>query len=123
MEQCSACGKTVTGGDVMYTAAAALVCPACFDKADLAVTHDRAFASTGLVAAGIVTGVIPFVLSIRVTEGGVSRDWVAVICGLIAIGFGVFAAIGGKGKGRAIGPAAAVIALGAFQLARGFGVL
>jgi len=48
MQRCSACGTSVTGGDVMYTASAALVCPACDDRADLAVTNVRAFGGASL---------------------------------------------------------------------------
>ena len=124
---CSSCRALIDGGDVLYTATGAVVCASCFAKADLAVSVERAkLGPTGLAGAGAVAGAIPFFVSFTISHDGVSRDWIAVSCGAIALVCGLIPAIGALRTGSARSTVlicAAVAALGALQIARGFGLL
>ena len=127
---CTSCGEAVAGSDVLYSTQAQIVCPRCFAQADLAMTLNRV--NRGPIYAGLVIGAIPFVAhlgwsnyaSVNGVASGSSRDLVALACGAIALVFGVVALVSAFGYGPPRKPAAAVlvIALGGFQLVRGFGV-
>jgi len=127
---CSACGQAVAGGDVLYTQNAEIVCPRCFARDDLVATAARRD-HRGL-GAGLAIGVIPFAFHVSwsssTTVNGevtsyTSRDAVALVCGALALLIALFAAPGAlRGKARRRRAlCGAVLALGAFQLAQGFG--
>jgi uncharacterized protein len=130
---CTGCGKAISGADVLYTADARVVCPACSGKADLAATQARLSARLGLVAVAGIVAAIPFAVTMSswswsVVDGKVSftyRDWLAIGCGAGAAVLGAIAvvlAIRGKVAIGQIGAASLVMALGGFQIARGLGV-
>ena len=130
---CVSCARTISGSDMLYTAAGALVCPACFDKADLAATIQRKPAPWALVYIGAIVGLIPLLVrmgsaTVITIDGAVVeesyRDWVAIGGGFVALGCGLVAAglsLSSRPITQQLGLAVAVLALGAFQLMRGFG--
>jgi hypothetical protein len=134
MQNCQTCGKAIDGGEVMYTPDAKVVCPGCFDKVDVAATAARG-SGIGLVGAGVIAGVIPFFVHVSESSSvmvngevvsATSRDYIALACGVVAALLGAMAAAGAvrsKGGTRALAIGLAVIALGAYQIARGFGAV
>jgi hypothetical protein len=128
MANCSSCNALVDGAQILYTADGRVVCSPCFGKASLQLDAERAKEGpgAGIATIGAVAGVLPFLFSITHSNHGVRRDWVAVSGGAIAILFGAIAIVGAMragNRGGALGLAAAVAALGLYQLARGFGVV
>jgi hypothetical protein len=135
MQTCQLCGKAITGDEVMYTPDAKVVCPGCFDTADVAATVARSSGATGLAVGGAIVGAIPFF--VHVTESstvmvngevvsGTTRDYIALACGVVAALLGAIVAGGAirsKAGGKALAIGLAVVALGAYQIARGFGAL
>lgn len=134
-ETCQSCGATVAGQDVLYTADARLVCPNCYYKAALAPASGRGSGSAGLVTAGGLVGLVPFLFHVTEsstvivngeTVSATSRDYIALACGVVALVLGAIAAAGGVRAKASTGRMAlriAVIALGALQIARGFGAI
>jgi TPR repeat protein len=125
------CGKPLAAADVLYTTDARPVCGACFANLDLAATTARSN-KLGVIAAGGVAGLAPFVFSLSessystvngVVEHAVYRDWFAVVGGLIAVAFGAIGIIGAlRAKKPTVIAGIAVVLLGGYQIARGFGV-
>lgn len=134
METCSGCGAQIQGGDVLYTPAAKIVCPACFDKAAGDSSSGRS-SVTGLVAAGLGAGIIPFFMSVTSSSStsvngqivsSSSRDYIALVFGVAAAMFGAIAAAGAvrsKLGTTALAIRFAVIGLGGYQIAHGFGAI
>jgi len=129
---CSSCGKAVSGGDVLYTEDARVVCPTCFAKADVVATQQRASGGTGSLVAGAIAGVVPFMIHVTsssvVTHNGEIvessyRDWVAIGGGAIALVCGAIAVVAARaaGGGSRLALGALVVLLGAYQVVRGFG--
>lgn len=135
MQTCQMCGTAIAGDEVLYTADARIVCAGCFGKADVAATASRSSGAVGLYAAGAITALIPF--NFHVSESSsvmvngqvveaTSRDYIALICGVIAMmlgAIGTVRAIRSKARGAAIAGWFVIIALGAYQIARGLGAL
>jgi hypothetical protein len=99
------------------------------DQDNLKPSSDRTFAVAGLVA-----GLVPFVLSTSsshtVTVNGVVttasyRDMVAIVGGVVAIVCSLIALVATRKSqiGSRYAFPAVVLVLGAYQLARGFGML
>lgn len=135
MQTCQMCGTAITGDEVLYTADARVVCRGCFDTADVAAATARSAGGVGLLTAGAIAGVIPFLFhasesSTVVVNGEVvnamSRDYVALACGAVAALLGAIAAYGAvtsKAGGAALLMRLAIVALGAYQIARGLGAV
>jgi TPR repeat protein len=134
METCSGCGIAVSGVEVMYTPDAKVVCPKCFAATD-AVAVPSSGPWKGFAIAGAVVGAVPFGLRMATVSSSsvngevvsfVYRDWIAVICGVIAVALGLVTLWMARGetlrKALAIGAGVGVLALGGLQIARGFGV-
>jgi hypothetical protein len=130
MVACSGCGKALAESDVLYTSDARAVCDNCFGQADVRDIQTRASSlELGLAGVGLAIGVAPFAASVTTLSnvGGhvTYRDWVAIPGGAIAAGFGAAALVmtlRGRRKLGMLALAIGVVALGAYQLARGFGV-
>lgn len=133
-EQCSVCGVAVTGASILYTPDGRIVCPACFSKVPMPVDVGKPQWKI-FAAAGGVAGVIPFAVhmssSSSTTVNGhvtsfVYRDWVAVVCGVVAIMLGIIATAAARKeqlqRGLAFAAGIGVVLLGGVQIARGFGV-
>jgi hypothetical protein len=135
MQTCQMCGKAIMGDEVMYTTDAKVVCPGCFDTADVAVAATRSSGASGLLAGGAIAGLIPLFVHISESStvmvngevvNATTRDYLALACGVVAALIGGIAAAGAvrsKAGGRALAIALAVVALGAYQIAHGFGVV
>ena len=125
---CSSCATPVAEQALLYDAQARPVCQACFDRAP--PVSSGAGSRMGAGIAGLVCGAIPFGVSFATTSSTtmngevtsfVYRDWLAVVLGGLAIACGAVAVVG-KRDARSVGIAALAIALGALQVARGFGL-
>lgn len=134
-ETCSGCGASVATSDITYTPQAKVVCPACAAKLDVVAAQAAAQPKwMGFAIAGAVAGVVPFMMHAATTSstsvnGGVTsfvyRDWIAVICGVVAIALGVMAIRIGRSsliRMQAIAAGLAIALLGGYQIAHGFGV-
>lgn len=135
-ETCQLCAKTIAGADVLYTADARIACRDCYDKADVAAASlGSSSGATGLATAGAVAGVIPFLVHVSSSStvmvngevvSATSRDYIALVCGVVAIILGALTAVGAvrsKQGGAALAMRIGVVALGAYQIARGLGVI
>jgi hypothetical protein len=132
---CSGCSTSISGSDVLYTGDGNAVCATCYEKADIAGNLARSRSGGNRLSyVGLGAAVVPFFFhatwSSSVTVDGVvtassSRDYVALVCGVVALACGALGAVGGvRAKAKsAIGLGALALLLGGFQLARGLGVL
>lgn len=135
MQNCQMCGKAIIGDEVLYTADAKVVCPGCFATADVAATASRSSGALGLLGAGAIAGVLPFFVHVSESSSvmvngevvsATSRDYIALACGVVAALLGAITAAGAvrsKAGGAALAMRLAVIALGAYQIAHGFGAV
>lgn len=134
-ETCSGCGAAVNTTDITYTPDARVMCPSCAAKMDVVAAQDRARPPwMGFAIAGAVVGAIPWFVSVSSSSSSsvnghvtsfVYRDWIAVGCGVVAALLGVMAAWMGRRsliRMQAIVAGIAIVALGGYQVARGFGV-
>ena len=134
MGTCAVCGVAVSGVEVMYTADARIVCPRCFAAID-PIRVPSGGPWKGFAIAGAVIAAVPFAVRMSTVSSTsfngevtsfVYRDWIAVICGVIALVLGAAALWMARGetlrRGLAIAAGLGVIAFGGFQIARGFGV-
>jgi uncharacterized protein len=132
MSVCSGCNKAISGAEILYTADAQLVCDACAGKNEVASLSRPKWIA--LASIGAIAGAIPFLVhvsssSMQTVNGVVTsfvyRDWIAVAGGAGAVGFGIASLLAGRGalvRTQAIVAALAVIGLGGWQIASGFGV-
>ena len=133
-DPCSSCGVAVRGANVLYAPDGRIVCPTCFGKLDpnleAAKPRWRTFA-----LAGAVVGAVPFALqmsssSFTTVNGQVTsfvyRDWLAIMCGVVALVLGGITVVLARRehlqRALAFAAAIAIVALGAGQIARGVGV-
>jgi 2-keto-3-deoxy-6-phosphogluconate aldolase len=135
MQNCQTCGKAIIGDEVLYTADAKVVCPGCFDTADVAATASRGAGATKLYAAGAITAMVPFMFHVSESStvmvngevvSATSRDYFALACGAVAALLGAIGMVGAaRSKARAVALTGwvAVIALGAYQIAHGLGAV
>jgi len=133
-EQCSVCGVAVSGASVLYAPDGRIVCPACSSKLgpplDASKPPWRMFAIAGVVVAAAPFAVHMSTSSSTTFNGEVTsfiyRDWIAIICGVVAVMLGGIAVIVARReqlrRALAIAAGVGVAALGAIQIARGFGV-
>lgn len=126
---CSACGKPLAPADVLYTPDALPICAACFARGNFAAGAGPG-KKLGVIGAGGIVGLAPFVFSMSassystvngVVQHAVYRDWFAVAGGVIAAALGLLGLATAAKKPATIALGLAVIALGGFQIARGFG--
>ncbi len=134
MQTCAVCGVAVGDAGVVSSADARVVCPTCSGAND-AVAAVSGGPWKGLASAGAIVGAVPFGLSMATVSSStvngevtsfVYRDWIAVVCGVIALVLGVVTLWMSRSeklrRGLAIGAGIGVLALGGLQIARGFGV-
>lgn len=135
METCSGCGTSIATSEITYTPQAKVVCPACAAKMDLAGAQEAAQPKwMGVAIAGAVAGAVPFMMHAAtrsstsvngVVTSFVNRDWIAVICGVVAIPLGVMALWLGRSsliRMQASAAGIAIALLGGYQIAHGLGV-
>jgi hypothetical protein len=135
MQNCQTCGKAILGDEVLYTADAKVVCPGCFDTADVAATTMRGTRPFTVYAAGAIVGMLPFMFHVTdsstvMVNGEVvsatSRDYFALVCGAVAALLGALGVVGAtrsKSGGPALAGWIAIVAIGAYQIARGLGAI
>ena len=113
----------------MYAPDGRVVCPKCFANIDVAEAMARAAPWRKSAISGAVVGAVPLFVSVSSstsTPGSfVYRDWIAILCGIAA------AALGGVSlwqarsetirRSTALAAGIAVVALGLYQVAKGFG--
>ncbi|HTL32440.1 MAG TPA: tetratricopeptide repeat protein [Kofleriaceae bacterium] len=130
---CSMCGVPVAGASILYTPDGRIVCPACFGKVPMPTGSKpqwKIFAGAGAVAGVIPFGVHMSSSSYSTVNGHVTsfvyRDWVAVVCGVVAIMLGIIATAAARKeqlqRSLAFAAGIGVVLLGGVQIARGFGV-
>ncbi len=136
METCTGCGASVAASEITYTPEAKVVCLACAAKMDVAGAQAAAAQPKwmGFAIAGAVAGAVPFLVHAAtisstsvngVVTSFVYRDWIAVICGVVAIPIGLMALWLGRSsliRMQAIAAGIAIALLGGYQIAHGFGV-
>ncbi|HEY4239486.1 MAG TPA: hypothetical protein VGM88_06705 [Kofleriaceae bacterium] len=133
---CAGCGKTIAAAETLYSTTGKPICQACFDKQDLAAT--RAAGKWTLPGIAAAFGIAPFLFSassysVEMENNKVTHfsyhDPIAIMggiaCAVLAIVLFLRATksspeLGGKAS-RYLIPLA-LLALGAVQIARGFGV-
>jgi len=127
---CDSCRQGVFGVDVLYTADAQLVCPACFGKASLAAGAVGSSVLSGVPWVGGIAAVLPWLvhttMSITVSGEVTSyRDWVAIGCGAVALACGLAAILHARSRvsGPLLATGTAVALLGVYHLARGVGMI
>jgi TPR repeat protein len=127
---CSGCATALVASDVLYGPDARPLCADCFAKVDLRATERRG-QRFGVIATGGVVGLVPFAVSMSeaswstvngVVEHATYRDWFAVVGGVAAAMLALFGLATSARRAGSIGLGCAVVALGALQIARGFGV-
>jgi cytochrome bd-type quinol oxidase subunit 2 len=132
---CGSCGKLMRSDAVLYTAAAVPVCTVCYARADIAATQERAArAGSSAGRVGVVASIIPLLFHVTSTSavtvngevvGTTFRDWIAIGCGPITAVCGVAAIVAARSRasGRWLVIGAVLVVVGAYHLARGFGVV
>jgi hypothetical protein len=126
---CRACGKAIRREAVVHAAGAGLLCPLCFTKADItAARRQVGFEGSAVALVGAIAAVIPFVVraAAPLMAGGASRhDWVALASGIVAAACGgpTIAAARARASGGWLTVGALAVALGAYHLARGAGLV
>lgn len=127
-EVCGACGKTVRIEAAVVTTEGGLLCPLCFTKADILAARRRVGFEGGAVAlVGAVAAVLPFAAQAAglrfAGAGGV--DGGVLGCGIVAaLGGGVtIVAARARASGGWLFVGALGVALGAYHVARGAGLI
>ena len=130
-KQCASCGKSVAPDRLLWSDNGE-ICPDCSEAAETAA---KGRSLPPLLLIGLVAGAAPLAITITTTESTVVngiaeviyRDYVAIIGGILALICALQPARLALKKelagGTNLAILAAVIALGVFQLARGFGLL
>jgi hypothetical protein len=114
----------------MYAPDGRIVCPKDFANIDVAEAMRRAAPWRKSAVSGGVVGAVPFIIHVSSSTsspaGFVYRDWIAILCGLAAVALGGVALWQARGetvrRSAAFAAGIAVLALGAYQVASGFGV-
>jgi hypothetical protein len=128
-EVCGVCGKTVRMEAVVHTADARLLCPLCFTKADVLAARRRAgFEGSAVALVGAIATVIPFLAQAASPwmAGGASHPgWIALASGIVAAvcGGSTIAVARERASGGWLMVGALAVALGAYHLARGAGLV
>jgi hypothetical protein len=127
---CDSCRTGIWGADVLYTADAQLVCPACFAKASLAAEAVEASALAAAPWIGALAAMLPWLLHTTVSvtvRGDVVRyrDWMAISGGGVAVACGIAAILHARARvsGRLLALGMAIALIGVYHLARGVGMI
>lgn len=114
---------------VVHAAGAGLLCPLCFTKADvIAARRQAGFEGSAMGLVGAIAAVIPFVAqaaSPQMASGASRHDWIALASGIVAAvcGGSTIGAARARARGGWLMVGALGVALGAYHLARGAGLV
>jgi hypothetical protein len=126
-EMCGACGKTVRIAAAVATEGG-LLCPLCFTKADITAARRRVgFEGSAVALVGAIATVIPFAAqaaALRIA-GASGHDRVVLACGIVAAvsGGATIVAARARASGGWLLVGALAVALGAYHVARGAGLV
>ena len=131
-EMCGACGKTLRIEAAVATADGGLLCPLCFTKADVIAAQRRTrFDGAAMALVGAIAAVLPFAAQAAALRGAGTGagaggvDWGALACGIVAAlsGGATVVAARARASGGWLFVGALGVALGAYHLARGAGLV
>lgn len=125
-EVCGACGKRVRIQAAVATAEGGLLCPLCFTKADITAARRRVgFEGSAVALVGAIATVIPFAAQAAALRIAGGHDRVVVACGIVAAvsGGATVVAARARASGGWLLVGALAVALGAYHVARGAGLV